>query len=184
MSHKPEEQQNMESGIQSFQGVPAFDLNHATNGQSSSESHTSEMSTAEMDAIAEGQFYQTKLFRVLVAKKALVHGHVIIEPKRNIAHVNNFDLDEMEEFGYLLKKVSFWSMRFVGAHAFSVIIHDGTPEVDLQHPLQVHILPRHSSDDGLAKEIRDIAEYGEEVDPATVMQIVAELKDLMQLPQL
>lgn len=166
-----------DSGVQ---GLPAFDVVQAA---ATGQVHAGESATNSIDAAPVEQFYETKLFRVLVSRKALVNGHVVIEPKAGHAHLYSFDLDEMEEFGYLIKKVSFWAMRLVGAQGFSVMIHDGTPEVDLMHPLRIHILPRIPGDEHFSPVSATMSEVQQELEEGTVVQMVNELKDLMQLPQ-
>ena len=128
------------------------------------------------------QFYETKLFRVMVARRPLVHGHVIIERKEGDPHLYSFSTDAMDEFGYLLKKVSFWVMRLSGVNGFTMFMHDGTSEVHDGMALQVHVVPRATDGQdfsGLASKMNTVGE----LDSAAIQQLVVELRDLMQLPQ-
>ncbi len=128
------------------------------------------------------QFYETKLFRVVVARRALVRGHAIIERKEGDPHLYSFSTDAMDEFGYLLKKVSFWVMRLTGANGFTMFMHDGTSEVHDGMALQVHVVPRAADGQdfsGLATKMNT----AEELDSTSIQQLVSELRDMMQLPQ-
>lgn len=182
---------NAPSGGGGVQGLPAFDMSQNTEavqsadpaaGSAPEQGQPADSSGAQMEGPLE-QFYETKLFRVLVSRKALVNGHVVIEPKAGHAHLYNFDLDEMEEFGYLMKKVSFWAMRLVGAQGFTVLMHDGTPEVDLSHPLRIHVLPRIPGDPHFQHIQEAMNQEIQELEEGTVLQMVGELQNLMQLPQ-
>ncbi len=129
------------------------------------------------------QFYETKFFRILVARNALVKGHVVIMPKAHEPHIQSFDLDQFEELSYLLKKVPFFAMRLTGAPGYTLFMSDGTPEVSAVDHLQMHIVPRKLDD----KTLNPIGEAAGKVaftmEDNDVMSQVKELKDLMQLPQ-
>jgi diadenosine tetraphosphate (Ap4A) HIT family hydrolase len=129
------------------------------------------------------QFYETKLFRVVVSRKPLTNGHVIIIPKNHDPHFYRFDLDQLEEFGYLIKKVSFIAMRQTNAPGFTLVMSDGAPEVaDFDH-LEIHIIPRQAQDT-LFQGIGDILKaQAHEMDDAAIAAHVTDLKNLMQLPQ-
>lgn len=130
------------------------------------------------------QFYETKFFRVLIARSALVEGHTVIMPKDHNPHFYTLTLDELEEFGYLMKKVSFWSMRYTRNPSFTAVMSDGTAEVAQTDHLQVHILPRsYMNTQQLEKITQAVAEAVTVLDDAQVVNIVKELKNLMQLPQ-
>lgn len=129
------------------------------------------------------QFYETKLFRVLVARKALAEGHIIMVPKRHDPHFYGFSLDELEEFGYLVKKASFWAMRLTRAPGFSLVMNDGTPEVADKDHLEIHVLPRPIGAPGFDTIAKAVEEYSSNLADEEVLKIVSELKNLMQLPQ-
>lgn len=137
------------------------------------------------DALAPppDQFYETKFFRVLVARNALVDGHVVIMPKAHEPHIQSFDLDQFEELSYLLKKVPFYAMRETSATGYTLFMSDGTPEVSQIDHLQIHVLPRKYSDTGLQPLGDAVAKIAFTLDDATLAKEVAEMKDLMQLPQ-
>lgn len=130
-------------------------------------------------------FYETKLFRVRVARRAMSDGHVIIERKEPKPHLYSFSPDDVDEFGYLLKKVSFWVMRLTGATGFTVLMNDGTDDAleDDDAYLRVHIIPRGIGDNRFSHVTHSIKELRRELEDGTVYQVVAELRDLMQLPQ-
>lgn len=129
------------------------------------------------------QFYETKLFRVLIARNPWVDGHVIIERKSGDPHIYNFSTDDMDEFGYLVKKVSFWVMRLTGAPGFTMLMHDGAPEADPKHPLRIHILPRVPGMDHLLTATAAIQQGSVVLEDGTIHQVVSELQSLMQMPQ-
>jgi diadenosine tetraphosphate (Ap4A) HIT family hydrolase len=129
------------------------------------------------------QFYETKLFRAMVARNALVKGHVVLMPKRHDPHFYSFTPDDIDEFGYLIKKVSFWSMRLTGAPGFTTLINDGTQEVLDYNHLQIHVFPRQLKDPNFADICQGLGQFATELDDAAVKQIVQELQRLMQLPQ-
>jgi diadenosine tetraphosphate (Ap4A) HIT family hydrolase len=129
------------------------------------------------------QFYETKLFRVLVARNALVPGHVVIMPKKHDPHFYSFDLDELEEFGYLIKKVSFWAMRFTSAAGFTLAMSDGTIETESSPHLQIHVLPRAYSDNKFPDIFVTVAKHTMSLTEADVTKTVSDLKNLMNLPQ-
>lgn len=187
MSQQEQAQPEEATGGGGVQGLPAFDFGAHTSHVPTQQPNGTEANTAEEAAAVEikplEQFYETKLFRVLVSRKAIVNGHVVIEPKQGHAHLYNFDLDEMEEFGYLLKKVSFWAMRLVGAQGFTVLMHDGTQEVDLSHPIRIHVLPRVPGDPHFSHITDAMIQETEQLEEGTVLQMVGELQNLMQLPQ-
>lgn len=115
---------------------------------------------ADADA-PEEQIFETKLFRVLVAKHALTRGHVVLVPKEHDPHFYSFDEDQMEEFGYLLKKVSFWAMRYARANGFSTYFSDGTDDMALYNHLQIHIMPRVFGDpnwDNVGEALREMVD--------------------------
>lgn len=124
------------------------------------------------------QFYETKLFRVLVARKAFGEGHIVIIPKRHDPHFYGFSLDELEEFGYLVKKASFWAMRLTRAPGFSLVMNDGTPEVQDNDHLEIHVLPRPIGSQPVAG-----TDATDELADEDIQRIVGELQNLMQLPQ-
>jgi len=130
-------------------------------------------------------FYETKLFRVFVTRKAMADGHVIIERKQAEPHLYSFTPDDIDEVGYLLKKVSFWVMRLTGASAFTVLMNDGTDDEldDTPDHLQIHIIPRGVGDKRFTHVTHAMHDLTRELEEGTVHQVVAELRDLMQLPQ-
>jgi len=129
------------------------------------------------------QFYETKLFRVLVARNALVDGHVVIMPKAHEPHIQSFSLDQFEELSYLLKKVPFYAMRETSAPGYTLFMSDGTPEVSQVAHLQIHVLPRKYSDDSLQSIDEAVGKITFTLDDAKLATEVKEMKDLMQLPQ-
>lgn len=129
------------------------------------------------------QFYETKLFRVLVARKSLGAGHVVVERKMRHPHFYSMSLDEMEEFSYLIKKVSFWVMRLTMAPGFTLLMNDGTPEVATEECLQIHIIPRPAGEERLAEASTELFSKVEELNETDVHRSVSELRDMMQLPQ-
>lgn len=132
------------------------------------------------------QFYETKLFRVVVSRTPWVKGHVVIERKEGDPHLYSFSTDAMDELGYLLKKVSFWVMRLTGAGGFTMLMHDGTSEVHDGIPLQVHVLPRGTGGEdfsAMAGQSKGNADGRSPLNDAEVQMLVVELRDLMQLPQ-
>jgi diadenosine tetraphosphate (Ap4A) HIT family hydrolase len=129
------------------------------------------------------QFYETKLFRVMVARHSLGEGHVIIERKANDPHFYSMSLDEMEEFSYLIKKVSFWIMRLTRAQGFTLLMNDGTPEVASEGHLQAHLIPRPPGEATLAEASTDLFSKGSELNETEVRREVSELQNMMQLPQ-
>lgn len=128
------------------------------------------------------QLYETKLFRVVVARRSLCNGHVMIVRKSHDPHLYSFTPDDIDELEYLLKKVSFWVMRLTHSSGFTMLMHDGTPEVGDRDHLEVHIIPRHPADEfsGIAQTIHN---QKKELDDAMVRNTVSELQQLMQLPQ-
>ncbi len=129
------------------------------------------------------QFYETKLFRVLVSRTPATHGHVVIVPKNHDPHFYSFDLDQLEEFGYLIKKVSFIAMRQTNAPGFTLVMSDGTPEVQVADHLEIHIIPRQQADPQFQK-ITDVLQAAmQQLDDTAVQTQVSELQNLMQLPQ-
>lgn len=139
--------------------------------------------TANEGSAPVEQFYETKLFRVLVARHPLVDGHVIIQLKRPDPHFYSLTLDELEEFGYLIKKVSFIVMRFARAQGFSVVMSDGAEEVLANERLEVHVVPRKEGDSVMGEVASALAAAKDAADDAAVESVVQELKNLMQLPQ-
>lgn len=129
------------------------------------------------------QIYETKLFRVLVARDALANGHVMIVPKAHDPHFYSFTPDAFDEFGYLVKKVSFWAMRFSNASGFSLLMNDGSTEVATQDHLMIHIVPRFQQDLFLTTVSEPLTALQRRLDDATVDKTVKELQNLMQLPQ-
>lgn len=129
------------------------------------------------------QFYETKLFRVLIARRAFATGHIIIMPKRHDPHFYSFTPDDIDEFGYLVKKVSFWSMRWVQASGFSLVMNDSTPESQLSDHLEVHIIPRRPMDTHFSQISVEVSQALTALDDQTIQQGVQELQNLMQLPQ-
>ena len=129
------------------------------------------------------QFYETKLFRVIVSRKPLTKGHVIIIPKNHDPHFYRFDLDQLEEFGYLIKKVSFIAMRQTNAPGFTLVMSDGTPEVANSDHLEIHIIPRQTQDVAFQNVGQILAAQAQEMDDTAIAAHVADLKNLMQLPQ-
>lgn len=129
------------------------------------------------------QFYETKLFRVVVSRKPLAKGHVIIIPKNHDPHFYGFDLDQLEEFGYLIKKVSFIAMRQTNAPGFSLVMSDGTPEVANNDHLEIHIVPRQTQDATFEQVGVVLAASQQEMDDVAIAAHVTDLKNLMQLPQ-
>ncbi len=138
---------------------------------------------AEAAAAPIEQFYETKLFRVVVSRKPLTKGHVVIIPKNHDPHFYRFDLDQLEEFGYLIKKVSFIAMRQTNAPGFTLVMSDGTPEVANNDHLEIHIIPRQTQDPTFQDIGEILAAQTHEMDDAAVAAHVADLKNLMQLPQ-
>jgi diadenosine tetraphosphate (Ap4A) HIT family hydrolase len=129
------------------------------------------------------QFYETKLFRVLVKRNPIVEGHVFIMPKKHDPHFYGFDLDQLEEFSYLIKKVSFIAMRLTHATGFTMLMNDGTVEsTDHQH-LEIDIIPRLNNDAGIAPLLQQQTNSPQEIDDSHIAAIVMQLHDLMQLPQ-
>lgn len=137
---------------------------------------------SQADAPTE-QFYETKLFRVIVSRKNLGDGHVVILPKRHEPHFYAFSLDELEEFGYLVKKVSFWAMRFAKAPGFSLLMNDGTPEAAENAHLEIHILPRQSGSTAIEAITEVVDSEMKHLGDEEVIRLVNEMKNLMQLPQ-
>ncbi|OGY86408.1 MAG: hypothetical protein A2233_00640 [Candidatus Kerfeldbacteria bacterium RIFOXYA2_FULL_38_24] len=129
------------------------------------------------------QFYETKLFRVLVARRSFADGHIIIVPKKHDPHFYGFSLDELEEFGYLVKKTSFWAMRLTRAPGFTLLMNDGTPEVADQDHLEIHVLPRPIGSQQFKTIADAIESENKDLPDEEVEKIVQQLKNLMQLPQ-
>ncbi|MBI2411217.1 MAG: HIT domain-containing protein [Candidatus Kerfeldbacteria bacterium] len=129
------------------------------------------------------QFYETKLFRVIVARETFGDGHVIVIPKRHDPHFYSFTPDDIEEFGYLLKKVTFWAMRLTQAFGFTMLMNDGTPEQAQKDHLEIHILPRRPGDMKTAGVAQSVAQQLVTLDDAAVQKTVKDLQSLMQLPQ-
>lgn len=129
------------------------------------------------------QFYETKLFRVMLARESLGDGHVIIERKYADPHFYSLSLDEMEEFSYLIKKVSFWVMRLTRSTAFTLIMNDGTPEVSQNDRLQAHIIPRPPGEHIISEMSTGLFSKRSELNETAVRKHVSELRDMMQLPQ-
>ncbi len=137
---------------------------------------------AEAPALPE-QFYETKLFRVLVARNGIVDGHAVIIPKEHNPHFYSFSPDDIDEFGYLLKKVSFWVMRLTNAPGFTMFVSDGAAEV-LQMPhMQIHIIPRHTMEPDVQQIAESISLATKVLDDETIKKTVDGLKDLMKMPQ-
>jgi diadenosine tetraphosphate (Ap4A) HIT family hydrolase len=128
------------------------------------------------------QLYETKLFRVVVARRSLCPGHVIILRKSHDPHLYSFTPDDIDELEYLEKKVSFWVMRLTHASGFTLLMHDGTPEVGNRDHLEVHIIPRLPGD-ALSGVMQGMHDQKKELDNTAVQHTVAELQQLMQLPQ-
>lgn len=133
--------------------------------------------------IPKEQFYETKLFRVLVARSSVTPGHMILMPKSHNPHFYGLSLDELEEFGYLLKKVSFWAMRQTHAPGFSLVMNDGTPEAAKDNHLMIHIIPRQFSDQAFTYLSQAVLQVMKPLDDASLEKTVSDMKNLMQLPQ-
>ncbi len=128
------------------------------------------------------QLYETKLFRVVVARRSLCNGHVMIVRKSHDPHLYSFTPDDIDELEYLLKKVSFWVMRLTHSAGFTLLMHDGTSEVGDRDHLEVHIIPRHPTDE-FSAIAQTIHTSKKELDDTTLKQAVVDLQRLMQLPQ-
>ena len=129
------------------------------------------------------QFYETKLFRVILARKSLAQGHAIIERKLKDPHYYSLTLDELEELSYLTKKVSFWSMRYTMATGFTMMVNDGTPETMESDALRVHIIPRPPAEVSIAPIMQELLALATELNDADITKQVQELQATMQLPQ-
>lgn len=128
------------------------------------------------------QLYETKLFRVVVARESVTPGHVIIVRKSHDPHFYSFTPDDIDEMEYLLKKVSFWVMRLTHASGFTMLMHDGTQEVGVKDHLEMHIIPRLPQD-ATGAVMQQIQSQKKSLDNAAILQTVTELQSLMQLPQ-
>lgn len=176
-------QPNFASSQPAAKGDVRRDVARASAGSASSA--TSDETVASTVAPKE-QFYETKLFRVVVCRTPWVKGHVVIERKEGDLHLYSLSTDAMDELGYLLKKVSFWVMRLTGANGFTLLMHDGTSEVHDGMPLQVHVLPRGMDDADFSSLVGRSGSHTTGTSPlndAEVQMLVVELRDLMQLPQ-
>lgn len=129
------------------------------------------------------QFYETKLFRVLIARNALAEGHVVIMTKEHNPHFYTFTTDDIDEFGYLLKKVSFWVMRLTHAPGFSMFVSDGASEVLQNTHLQIHIIPRQTQEPHLMPLADTISQATKVCDDDSITKMVQEMQGLMQMPQ-
>jgi len=130
------------------------------------------------------QFYETKLYRVVVARKSFNDGHAIIVPKQHDPHFYSLSLDAIEEFGYLVKKVSFWCMRLTMSTGFSMVMNDVTTNTAEQSAhLEIHILPRRPNDPHFTSMESLAAEVSQVLDDMAVDKAVKEMRNLMQLPQ-
>jgi len=128
------------------------------------------------------QLYETKLFRVVVARRSLCPGHVIIVRKSHDPHLFSFSPDDIDELEYLLKKVSFWAMRLTHSSGFTMMMHDGTVEVGERDHLEVHIIPRQPQD-AMSQVSQAMQDKKQHLDDSQILQTVTELQSLMQLPQ-
>jgi diadenosine tetraphosphate (Ap4A) HIT family hydrolase len=129
------------------------------------------------------QFYETKLFRVVVARAALAEGHVVMIPKRHDPHFYGLSLDELEEFGYLVKKVSFWAMRLTRTVGFTLLMNDGSSEVQSNDHLEIHIIPRGGESDQFGPALHHAQEQATHLSDEQIDGMVKELQNLMQMPQ-
>ncbi|MFH1426780.1 MAG: HIT domain-containing protein [Candidatus Kerfeldbacteria bacterium] len=129
------------------------------------------------------QFYETKLFRVLVSRNAIAAGQVIIVPKHHDPHFYSFNDEQMEEFGYLIKKVSFWAMRYTRTHGFTILMNDGTVEVSQDSHLMIHIVPRQFADAKFTQIVQQISLVTGQLTDEQIAKAVGDMKGLMQLPQ-
>lgn len=129
------------------------------------------------------QFYETKLFRVLVARSRVSEGQMILIPKSHNPHFYGLSLDELEEFGYLLKKVSFWAMRLTHAPGFSLVMNDGTAEAAQDNHLKIHIVPRQFAQQEFTYLSQAVTQVTTQLDDAALQKSVIEMQNLMQLPQ-
>lgn len=129
------------------------------------------------------QFYETKLFRVLVARNQIAPGQVVIIPKHHDPHFYSFTDEQLEEFGYLIKKVSFWVMRYTRTHGFTVLMNDGTVEVSQESHLQISVIPRQFADAKFTQIVQTISLNLVALNDEQVQRTVKELTDLMQMPQ-
>lgn len=121
--------------------------------------------------------YETKLFHVLLSSQPVAEGHVIIQPKAANPHFFSFDMDHLEEYGYLIKKVSFTVMRETRAIGFSLVMNDGTP--DAGERIQTHLIPRKNNDNIAATQTTG----AQALSAQELEEKARALKELMQGPQ-
>lgn len=91
-------------------------------------------------------FFSSKLSYALVNLKPIVHGHVLVIPKRLALRVNDLSSDEASDLFMVAQRVGSRLEERLGARSLTFACQDGAFAGQSVPHVHMHILPRRPAD--------------------------------------